>query len=93
MVRLILKILLILLQLVVKHYVLLELVLIVTEQWMFHDIGKTHSLLTVDNKNTLKEVLQLGMGLLQPVLFAESSYQTEMRVRTTTLNLSLHVVT
>lgn len=68
--RLIFEELLILLQLIIKHHILFEFVLVVIKQWVFDDIRKGHPLFAIHHKNTLKEVLQLARLLFQLVFFA-----------------------
>ena len=89
----ILKILFVFLQFIVKNNIFFELVLIIVEKRMLHNIGKSHSFFTINHKNPPEEVLQLSMRLFQFILFAESCYQTEMRICTSSLNLCLHVMT
>jgi hypothetical protein len=55
----------ILLQLVVEYYVILEFVLIITEERVFDDVGETHTLLAVDHEDPLEEILQFSCLIFQ----------------------------
>ena len=56
-VRLISEILFILLELIVKHDILFEFILVVMEKRMFNYIGECHSFLTVHHENSPEEIL------------------------------------
>ena len=58
-IELIFLVLFFLFQFVVKLCVLDEFVLIVFEQWMFQDRGKTHSFLAIEDEDFLEEVVKL----------------------------------
>jgi len=60
---------------------------------MLHYVGKGHSFLIIDNKNSPEKIFQLGVRLLELILFAESSDETEVRIGTSSLNFSFHVMT
>lgn len=89
---LIFEVFFIFLELVVEDNVFLELVLVVTEKRVFDDVGEGHSFLAVHYEYSLEEIFQLDLGLLEFFLFAESCSQTKVRIATSSLDLSLHIV-
>jgi|694.fasta_scaffold82736_3 hypothetical protein len=43
----------------VKYDIVFKLVLIFRKEWMLYNIRKGHALLTINNKNSFKEILEL----------------------------------
>ena len=60
---------------------------------MLHDVGKSHPFFTINYKDPSKEIFKFCMRILQFIFFTQSCDKAEMRVGTSSLNLSFHVMT
>lgn len=84
--------LLVFFQLVVEDDIVFELVFVVREQRMLHDVGKGHSLLAVHHEYSLEEIFKIRHLFFESVFLGESGSQAEGRVAAAAGDFGFHVV-
>lgn len=81
------------LQFFVKDNIILKFIFVLFKKRVFHDVRESHTFLAIHHKDALEKIFKLSRLLLQFILFSQGASKRKGWIRTSSLDLSLHVVT